>query len=192
MPIGDLLRERQDTIVERWAESLFSSYPSDAAVLFQKQQDPFANPIGKSVREGTRGLFQAILDGMDPAELRSHLDGIIRVRAVQQFSPSEALSFVFSLRSILRKVVPELDTDPKLRKEAIELDETIDRVALAAFDVYTDTREQLAQLRINETKRQMGWVLEKMNQSEETASDPPDAPGRGPPSTETVQREDLR
>ena len=192
MSIGDLLRERQDAIVERWAEAVFSSYHKDAAVLFQKQQDPFANPVGKSVRDGTRGLFRVILDGMNPEELRTHLDEIIRVRAIQQFSPSEALSFVFSLRSILRTVVPELDSDPQLRNDATELDKTIDEVALAAFEMYSERREEVAQLRIKEVKRQMGWVFEKINQRDVAAPETPDPPGRGSPSIETVQREDLR
>ena len=49
----------------------------------------------------------------------------------------------------------------------------IDRIALMAFDLYTECREEVGQLRINEVKRQMGWVLEKMNQRDETAGEAP-------------------
>ena len=192
MLIGDLLRERADTIVERWVGEILSSYPSDAAVLFRKQQDPFANPIGHSVREGTRGIFQAILEGMDPEELRSHLDEIVRVRAVQEFAPSQALSFVFSLRSIVRDVIPELDADPRLHREVAELDAKIDRVALTAFDVYAERREEVSQLRINEVKRQVAWVFEKMNQRDAKASGAEGAPDPDAFAEKTVQREDLR
>jgi len=190
--IGDLLRERTDTIVERWAREVLSSYPSDAAVFFHKQQDPFSNPIGHSVREGTRGAFQAIMDGMDPEALRSHLDRIVRVRAVQDLSPSQALSFVFSLRSIIREVIPELDTDPRNRREVAELDDMIDRVALMAFDVYAESREEVSRLRVNEVKRQVAWVFEKMNQRDAAASG---SEGVADPTAsvfDNVQREDLR
>ena len=192
MSIGDLLREKTDTIVDRWGEVVLSAYPSDAAVLFQQQQDPFANPIGKSVRDGTRGLFQAILNGMDPEDLRSHLDEIIRVRAVQEISPADALSFVFALRSIIRKVIPELETDPRLLREVAELDEKIDRVALAAFDVYTEAREEVSQLRIKEVKRQVSWVFEKMNQRDAEALQARENPDSEPLVPDNVQREDLR
>lgn len=175
--IGDLLKERADTIIERWAEVVLSSYPSDAAVLFQKQQDPFANPIGDSVRKGTRGVFEAIVGEVDPEALRSHLDEIIRVRAVQEMSPSQALSFVFALRSIVREVIPELETDNRLHREVAGLDATIDRVALAAFDVYTECRDEVSQLRINEVKRQVAWVFEKMNQTNAEDPEPREAPG---------------
>jgi hypothetical protein len=190
--IGDLLKERTDTIIERWGEAILSSYHPDAAALFQKQRDPFANPIGDSVRKGTRGVFEAILDGMDPEALHSHLDEIIRVRAVQELHPSQALSFVFALKSIVREVIPELEAETRFHREVAELDGKIDRVALAAFDVYTECREEVSQLRINDVKRQVAWVFEKMNQS--NAGGPAFLEMEGPPApaSENVQREDLR
>jgi len=195
--IGDLLREEADTIVERWGEAVLSSYPSDAAALFKKQQDPFANPIGASVREGTRGVFRTILDGMDPEALRSHLDTMVRIRAVQDFTPSQALAFVFELRAIIRKALPQLDADPRLHRERAELDRIIDGLALAAFEVYTACREELSGLRVAEMKRQVSWVFQKLGKEMPDGlgqSGPPhDAP---PAETESLQdngqREDLR
>ena len=195
--IGDLLNREADTIVERWAETVLSSYPSDAAVLFKKQRDPFANPIGASVRKGTRGTFQAILNGMDPEDLRSHLDTMIRVRAVQDFTPSQALSFVFALRSIIREVIPQLEADPRLQRERAELDQIIDRVALVAFEVYTTCREELNNLRVTEMKRQVSWVFEKLGKEMPEGPVPSGgSPGGSPAETPNLQdngqREDLR
>ena len=190
--IGDLLRERADAIVDRWIGVVLSSYPPDAAVLFRKQQDPFANPIGQSVREGTRGILLAILDGMDPEALRSHLDRILRVRAVQDMAPSQALSFVFALRSVIREVIPELEADPSLRREIVDLEDRIDRLALAAFDVYAQRREEVGQLRVNEVKRQVAWVFEKMNQRDAAAFPAGEPPGGMPSAYDNAQREDLR
>jgi hypothetical protein len=160
---GDLLEERKDAIVGRWVDAVLSAYPSESSALFQAQQDPFANPLGHTVREGTRGVFQVLLDGMDPARLRSHLDPIVRIRAVQQLTTTEALSFVFSLRSIIRDVVPEAETTPQLRSELLDLDRKIDQVALTAFELYAARREEVADLRIQEVKRQVTWVMGKIN-----------------------------
>jgi len=171
---------------------VLSSYHSDAAVLFQRQQDPFSNPIGQSVREGTRGILQAILDGMDPDDLRSHLDRIVRIRAVQDLAPSQALSFVFALRSVLRAAIPEAEADPRLRREMARLDTEIDRVALTAFDIYAERREEVGRLRVNEVKRQVAWVFEKMNQRDARASDAGGSPDTDARASDTVQREDLR
>jgi len=174
--IGDLLRAKKDAIVQRWVETVLSTYPEDAAALFARQQDPFANPVGRSVREGTAGLFDTILDGMDPEDLRRYLDQIVRVRAVQQFPPSQALAFVFSLKPILRTSLPEAVGDPRLAAELAELELRIDRVGLLAFDVYSECREEVSQLRINEVKRKVDWVLEKLNQRDRSPVDDPASP----------------
>jgi len=168
---GDLLEERRDAIVERWVDAVLSAYPSDSATLFQAEQDPFANPLGHSVREGTHGIFETLLRGMGPEELRKHLDQIVRIRAVQELSPADALSFVFSLRGIVRETIPEALTDVRLRAGLDELDRKIDEVALAAFEVYASRREEVSQLRINEVKRQVAWVFEKMNQNPDGSVD---------------------
>jgi hypothetical protein len=170
---GDLLRKRKDTVIRRWVEAVLSTYPEDAAALFIKEQDPFANPVGKSVREGIEGLFEAMVDEMDEAGIRKSLDQIVRVRAVQQFSPSQAVAFVFSLKPILRDLFPESEADPGLARRLAEMGSRVDAVALIAFDLHSECREELSQLRINEAKRQVAWVLEKINKRDAVADDAP-------------------
>jgi hypothetical protein len=51
----------------------------------------------------------------------------------------------------------------------VEFEAEIDRVALAGFDVFVECREQVSELRINEVKRRVSWIVEKMN---ERGSDP--------------------
>jgi len=188
---GDLLEERKDTIVERWVDAVLSAYPSDSAALFQAQRDPFANPLGHSVREGTKGVFQTILDGVDREDLRTHLDKIVRIRAVQQFTPSEALSFVFSLRSIVQDVIPEAETDARFRKGLADMNRTIDEVALAAFELYAARREEVSQLRINEVKRQVTWVMAKVNREDVGSEGVLEDSSYQTPTYDNVQGEDL-
>jgi hypothetical protein len=187
----DLLEEREHTIVQRWEDAVFSVYPSDSAALFRAQQDPFSNPLGRSVREGTRGLFQTIRDGMDPEKLRAYLDQIVRIRAVQELTPSQALSFVFSLRSIVREVVPEAQAEARYRKELLALDEKIDEVALAAFEIYASMREEVSRLRIAEVKRQVSWVMEKINRQGDGLEEVLEDSSQQTSAYENVQREDL-
>ena len=168
---GDLLEERKDTIVERWVDAVLAAYPSDSAAIFQAQRNPFANPLGHTVRESTRGVFQVILNGMDKEELREQLDPIVRIRAVQQLTPTEALSFVFALRSIVQDTIPEAKEDPRHRGGIAKLNEQIDQVALAAFELYAARREEVSQLRIGEVKRQVAWVMAKINKQDEAPVD---------------------
>jgi hypothetical protein len=188
---GDLLDARMDTIVERWGDAVLSAYPPDSAALFRAQRDPFANPLGHSVRKGTDGVLRAMLNDMDPEELRSHLDEIIRIRAVQQLTPPEALAFVFSLRSIVRDVVPEAESEPRYRGDLAKMDRMIDEVALAAFEIYAARREEVSELRINEVKRQVSWVMGKMNRQQAGPEETTEDSTTKTSTYENVQREDL-
>lgn len=191
MKFGDLIDARLDAIVERWGDAVLSAYPPDSAALFRAQQDPFANPLGASVRKGTRGVLGAMLNDMDQEGLRSHLDEIIRIRAVQQMTPAEALAFVFSLRSIVREVVPEAEADPRYREDLAELDRKVDKVALSAFEIYAARREEVSELRINEVKRQVSWVMGKMNRQDDGPEEPTEDSTTRTSTYENVQREDL-
>jgi hypothetical protein len=175
--LQEIMRDRRDVVAQRWLEEVLSSYPEDAAALFQREQDPFANPLGHSVREGTRGLLEAIFGDMDPEEIHKHLDSIIRIRAVQQLAPSQALAFLFSLKPILVRMLPEGAADPETVREMQTTEDRINQVALMAFDLYTECREEVSKLRINEVKRQVTWVIEKMNQRDAAPSRTPGRPG---------------
>jgi hypothetical protein len=188
---GDLLETRKDTIVDRWVDEVLSAYPSDAAALFRKQRDPFANPLGHSVREGVRGVFQAILDGMPEEPLHEHLDRILRIRAVQEITPTEAVSFVFPLRAIVREVIPEAEEEKRHRGGLAALDRTIDQVALAAFELYAARREELSRLRVNEVKRQVAWFFEKMRGPDAGPDEMFEESNRQTSAYDNAQGEDL-
>jgi hypothetical protein len=175
--LQELMKDRRDVVAQRWLEEVLSSYPEDAAALFQREQDPFANPLGHSVREGTRGLVEAIFGDMDRDNLKKHLDSIIRIRAVQQLAPSQALAFLFSLKPILENMLREGARDPETVREMQTVEDRINQVILMAFDLYTECREEVSKLRINEVKRQVTWVIEKMNQREAAPFKTPGPPG---------------
>jgi hypothetical protein len=82
---------------------------------------------------------------MDAAAIDSALDVILRIRAVQDMSPSQAVGFVVQLRSILREAPATFDL-PLLEKR-------IDQLSLAAFDKYMQCREQAFAARLHEAER---------------------------------------
>ncbi|MHC4128310.1 MAG: RsbRD N-terminal domain-containing protein [Planctomycetota bacterium] len=163
MKLADLLRDRRDAIVERWLEDVLSMYPAAAAGAFTRRKDPFANPVGNSLRTGTAGIFDALLDGMDTATIRRHLDEIIRIRAVQQLEAAQAVGFVFRLKDAVRAVLGPLNGDPGLPAELAEFERQVDEIALVAFAIFVECREQVCELRVNEVKRQVPWVMERQS-----------------------------
>lgn len=163
MSLEELLRNSEDAILVRWLEDALATYPGSSSEVFKREKDPFANPIGRSLREGTRGMFRALMDRENAEVMRQHVSEIMRIRAVQQHLPSQAVGFLFSLKSAIRAELHGAATQAEYSSALAELDSQIDRIALMAFDIYVQYREQVSELRINEVKRQVSWVVDKIN-----------------------------
>ncbi len=164
MTLRDLLHKKKVAIVERWLEDTLATYVQDTAAFLRRNKDPFANPVGHSLRVGTRGIFEALLEGTNADETHQYLHEIIRIRAVQQFSASQSLDFVFGLKKAIRAELGGGAKDGRFASELAEIDERIDRIALAAFDIFVQCREQVYELRVNEAKRRVSLIVEKMNE----------------------------
>jgi hypothetical protein len=162
--LGGLLEQYKEAIVRRWVDEVLATYPADAAESFRREQDQFANPVGHSVRVGVRGLVDGLTDGMDATGLRRCLTDIVKIRAVQAIPSPDALRFVFDLKHVVRAVLGEVADDPAVRVELAEFDRRVDELALLAFEIYVGQREQVYALRVNEARRRVAWVVEKLNQ----------------------------
>ena len=178
MTLAELLLKNQDAIIGRWLDHALATYAADASAVFKRQKDPFANPIGHGLRVGTRNIFEALLRGMDLGKMdleKIHQDlyEMVKIRAVQQFSASEAVGFVFHLKEAVRAELAEAVKDPRFCREWAKLESQIDQIALAAFDLFVQCREQVYELRVNEVKRRVSWVMDKMGQN---GFDSPPAP----------------
>ena len=158
------MQKKKDAVVQRWLEDALATYHEDASALFGREKDPFANPVGHSLRVGMRGIFDDLLDGTQSEKTRQHLHEIIKIRAVQQFSASQAVRFVFRLKEVIRAELGNAARDPQLASELTELEGRIDRMALAAFDIFVQCREQVCELRVNEAKRRVSWIVDKLNE----------------------------
>ncbi|MDP6777270.1 MAG: RsbRD N-terminal domain-containing protein [Candidatus Latescibacteria bacterium] len=173
MTLGELLADRKDAIADRWIRAALSVYPEEGSKAFLHQTDPFANPVGHRLRAGIRKILEALLDDEGGETIRGELKEILSVRAVQDLSASQALAFVFDLKSAIRGELGGDGGGSNLAPELSELDSRIDQVALVAFDIFVERREQVSELRVSEVKRQVSWIMGKLNAGS------PDAPSVG-------------
>lgn len=132
-------------IAEKWMERMILSAQELSAALRVTQPDPFRNPVGYTIRRSLTQLVEQLLGDMDAHAIDAALDAIVRIRAVQDVTLSQALGFVIQLRSVLQ----ELPETPDL----VRMDSRIDQLAQAAFDKYMQCREQIVLARIHETER---------------------------------------
>lgn len=159
--LKELLQQNKDSIIERWLEDTLATYAKDTAGFLDRERDRFANPVGHALRTGTRAIFENLLDGMDPDIICGHLNDIIKIRAIQDFPPGRAISFVFLLKRAVRAGLGHQATDPRLTPGLMDIDTKIDQIALFAFDIYTKCREQVHDLRVNEVKRSVSALMDR-------------------------------
>jgi len=150
MKLSDALQEKKKKILSVWIARTLDPYGSSA--FFKQSRDQIANPVGSNIREGLTKVLELLLSGSKPVDFTPHLDQVIRIRAVQDFTPSQALVPFLELKWIIRQVLSEDTNTRSLVPDLADLYCEIDQIALAAFDMYTKCREQLYQVRIKELK----------------------------------------
>lgn len=163
MALRETLTERKGAVLRRWLDLIVDTYPDETAKFLKSQKDPFANPVGQTIRRGIQAILDGLLSGDQSSDVSPFLDDIVRVRAVQDLSPSQAVGFVLSLKSAIREVLGrELEGDPAI-DDLFALETRIDALALQAFDIYVKCREQVYQLKANELRNRTVRLLERSN-----------------------------
>jgi hypothetical protein len=151
---------RKRAIAERWLALTLQTYPAQSRQFLQGEKDPFRNPVGQALRTHLPALVDELLGDMDSKNVAQALEDLMRMRAVQNFTAREALSFVFALKTVVRE---ELPANAEAR---IELEGRIDEMALSAFDLFLRCRERIYEIQADEAKRRVA-MLEKMHRAAE-------------------------
>jgi hypothetical protein len=160
--LRDHLLTKRSVVIGRWKELVAATYPDDYAQFLGRERDRFDNPVGHAVGQSVESLFDGILAGRETSELLGAVDEVVRIRAVQDFSASQAVSFLFLLKRIIRDELAGAAGKPTWPLEALELEARIDALALAAFDIYVLCRERIFQLRADELKRSTHQLLKRV------------------------------
>ena len=160
MGLNDLLQENRSSIVSLWFETVVGTYQEETRGPLRRKNAPFTNPVGFNTTQGLEGLFDGLLKGMMPAETSRFLDGIVRIRAVQEFAPSEALGFIFQLKDVVRSVLAKAP-QPVADNELAAFDSAVDDLALFAFDLYMQCREKIYDIKAKEARSLTFRLLQK-------------------------------
>ncbi|SPD74262.1 conserved hypothetical protein [uncultured Desulfobacterium sp.] len=163
MSLKNLLSDNRSSIIKKWRDIVISTYPIDTQRFLKKEKDRFSNPVGQTIAEDLEILYDQLTSDNDTDKIARSLDNIVRIRAVQDFKPSQAVGFVFALKRLIKK---ELGSDLKaddLRDQIESLDERIDNAALMALDIYSQCRQRIYELRVIETTNQVSRLLERAN-----------------------------
>lgn len=158
-----LIEGKKQVIIRKWFDAIMDTYPIDTSGFLKKQKDQFANPVGFTFTQGIEKIVTALLQGEDMATVTSSLTDMIKVRAVQNFKPSQAIAFVFTLKKIIREELGETIEDRHISEALKAFEVKIDELALSSFDIYSECREQLSELKVMELKRMTFNLVKQAN-----------------------------
>ena len=167
MQLATLLSQKKAAILGRWLAMIYESYPPETAIFLRKEKNRFDNPAGYRISEGLEGLYGALLQEMERDQVLTCLDEIIRIRALQNFTPSQALAFIFLLKIVIREELAEEIQKENLAAELLDLESRIDGLALLGFDVYTKRREKIYEIKADEAKRRVSGLMRKTGLTED-------------------------
>lgn len=179
MDLEKFLTQNKSPILKKWFNSILDTYPPETAKMLKREKNQFANPVGSTIYQGMEGLYQELIKGIDPETISPFLDKIIRIRAIQDFTPSRALTFIFTLKNLVRAEMEEAETpqDTLSADDLSSFEDRIDRLALLAFEIYMQCREQLYELRVNEVKNRTHRLLQRANLIAEIPEQEPESKG---------------
>jgi hypothetical protein len=163
MALRQLFSVHRTAIVERWRDEVLGTYPSDGASFFRTEHDGFRNPVGNAVLHSLEVLFDHLAGTADEQAAGKALDDLVRIRAVQGFTPARALGCLLKVKAIVREEVGDEATSDLIAFEA-----HVDELLLRAFDTFVTCREKVFSLRVQEARaqvfsllRQAGLVVEE-------------------------------
>ena len=160
---GDSIREhlevKSTSILKKWSELILETYPADTARFLKDERDRFVNPVGYVISHEIKTIYDELLHGMDPQRLTGSLNEIIRIRSVQDFSPSQAVGAVFLLKLAVREELNGEIAGERGWGELLDFESRVDKLALLAFDIYMQCREKVSQIRVNEVASQRDMAL---------------------------------
>jgi hypothetical protein len=163
MGLVNILSDKRSTIVKKWRDVIVDTYPSDTQRFIRKEKDQFANPVGNIILKDIETLYDELIKDGDNDKITSCLENIIRIRAVQDFRPSQAIGFVLQLKRLIREVLGPQALSNGFSGESQALENRIDDIALLAFDIYAQCRQKIYEIRVNEVKNHLGKLLERAN-----------------------------
>ncbi|MCU0691712.1 MAG: RsbRD N-terminal domain-containing protein [Polyangiaceae bacterium] len=157
------LAHRRAALLQRWLDAVFDAYPANASRALRRVGDRFANPAGHLLTSNLPLLFDALDRGVVREQVEPPLEAILKLRALQDFTPSQAVDIVLAARRVLRAEFDPLRLPASDTAALAQVEERVDQMLLIAFDVYMRCREKVYEVRYEQLKKMNYTLLERAN-----------------------------
>ncbi|NJB69043.1 hypothetical protein GGQ74_002737 [Desulfobaculum xiamenense] len=166
MKLAELLVARRDDVLDRWFDLIVKTYPGLSSI-FLKKKHKWGNPVGVNIHAAIEGIYDELLKAEADERLAPYIDTVVRIRAVQDYTPSEATAILMLLKHVVRELVRNEVREsgegysPELVQDLWDFESKVDTVVLIAFDIYTKCREKLFELRLADSKQRFSGLLRR-------------------------------
>jgi hypothetical protein len=164
MNLTAFLKEKKQTIIQKWFDLIVKAYPKETALFLQQLNDQFDNPVGHAIKAGIEEIFDSLTLETQTTQTTPQLTHLIKIRAVQDFSASEGVGFIFLLKRLVRdEALSSLNKHQNVYAEILAFEDKIDQAALNAFELFMTSKETLYELRVDEFKRNTLKMTERLS-----------------------------
>jgi hypothetical protein len=160
--LKQFIQQNREALLQKWIDHTFNTYQPEMVRFLKAEKDQFSNPVRNTIITSSGNIYDAILEDTPIFEING-LEEIIKVRAVQDFSPSDALSFLFNLKNIIQTEYIKDKKNAVAFTELYEFNERFDKLVLKAFDIYNDCRLKIQEIKMAEIKSRSERAFEILN-----------------------------
>lgn len=154
--------ELKGKISSKWSEFIYATYPFDTTGFLRSRKNEFANPVGHATEKAVGIMVDAICgEEMADGIVESALADLIRVRAIQQFTPEQATGIIFCVKPLLRELILPTLFETEKFKTFLEMESRVDSLCLMAFRMYSEDRERMHMLKVDEYKRRYAQIIRR-------------------------------
>lgn len=159
MSTEDIISARRDAAIQKWTEAVFAMYPFETTGFIRTQRDQFANPVGHATRAAGEQIYDAVTGrDVDMEKVHASVAALIRIRAVQDLKPEQAVGVLYLYKSVLRERSLRTCWPPGMSRGSWTWGIVWDTLCLMAFNLYLADREQVYAERVAQQRREASQI----------------------------------
>ena len=139
--------------------AVFATYPFETTGFIRTQRDRFANPVGHATRAAGELIYDAVTGrDVDLDKVHAAVAELIRIRAVQDLKPEQAVGVLYLYKPVLRELLLADMLAAGDVQGFLDMGDRLDTLCLMAFNLYLADREQVYAERVAQQRREASQI----------------------------------
>ena len=151
--VENIFEAKRKPIINKWLDLISEAHPAGNNLF--KDKDQFTNPVGHTISSEIEILYEELLrDDVCSEKAALSLDKIVRITAIQEYTPSQAIGFLFLLKKAVRDVLGDITREKQISASVLDFYDRIDQLTFTAFNMYASCRERILEIRVTQIRNE--------------------------------------